>query len=63
MNELDELVYSMEDLNLSEELKVFTNKGETGGHQGKFEASTSMKEEWQEPEKDDKNFANKAKKK
>ncbi|KAG5607741.1 hypothetical protein H5410_029233, partial [Solanum commersonii] len=64
MNELDELVYAMEDLDLSKnELKVFMNKGETGGPQGEFEGSTSsVKEEWQEPETNDKNFANKAKK-
>ncbi|KAG5570913.1 hypothetical protein H5410_060679 [Solanum commersonii] len=62
MNELDELVYAMEDLNLSEhKLNVFMNKGEIGGSQEKFERSTSIKEEWQEPEKDEKNFTNKAK--
>ncbi|KAG5601696.1 hypothetical protein H5410_033066 [Solanum commersonii] len=44
------------------------NKGETGGPQGKIEkfeegdGSKSIKEEWQEPEKNDENFANKAKK-
>ena len=59
MNELDELVYSLEDLSLSEKINVFMKKGETGGPQGRFEASTSMKEEWQEPE--DKIFANKVK--
>lgn len=59
MNELDELVYSLEDLSLSEEKKVLMNRGETEGPQGKFEASTSMKNEWQEPQNENKNFTNK----
>ncbi|KAG5629426.1 hypothetical protein H5410_001143 [Solanum commersonii] len=60
MNELDELVYAMEDLNLSEqEIKVFMNKGKTGEAQGKIEkfeegdGSKSIKEEWQELEKNE----------
>jgi len=66
MNELDELVYALEDLDLSDQkLKVLMNKGDTRAPQGKFEigdGSKSIKEEILQQADSERKFAPKAKK-